>query len=114
MRSTPSFTPIQADRARPAQRAFLPIIDAVARLVLADGSGHYDAVWETPENEDTIFTLDLSARDLMTLHGGLREALEALDDWDFPIRMGVTAEEARSLMTRLRAIVEGPRSDDPV
>lgn len=53
--------------------------------------------------DDDHLVLEISPLDLSVLQNGLNEALEALDEWEFPIRVGVDVEDARRLLADLRA-----------
>lgn len=39
--------------------------------------------------------------ELGVLAGAINEAIEAVDDWEFQTRLGVTSDEARELRSRL-------------
>lgn len=57
--------------------------------------------------------LRVDARDLELLRSAIREANEALEDWEFETRMGCTREELRRLAGKLReAEVSLPRAPD--
>jgi hypothetical protein len=47
----------------------------------------------------------LTRDDLVLLANSINEALEALDDWDFPIRVGAERDDARQLQARLAAVI---------
>lgn len=48
-------------------------------------------------------TIELELEELVGLAGGLREALQVLEEWEFDTRVGMPISEARSL---LHALVE--------
>jgi hypothetical protein len=48
--------------------------------------------------------LSLSSDDLALLCQAINESIEALDDWDYPIRMGFSIEEARALQDQLLSV----------
>ncbi len=45
----------------------------------------------------------LTVRELEMLRSALREASEALEDWEFETRMGCTRDELRALADQVRA-----------
>jgi hypothetical protein len=47
----------------------------------------------------------LTRDDLVLMANSINEALEALDDWDFPIRVGAERDDARRLQARLAAVI---------
>ena len=60
--------------------------------------------------------LRISAEELTALQNGLNEAIEALDEWEFPIRVGVETSEARRILRDLqdaRKQLERETSSDP-
>lgn len=63
---------------------------------------HPDSPWigdvEVAEDELVIAT---TRDELGVLAGAINEAIEAVDDWEFQTRLGVTADEARALRSRL-------------
>jgi hypothetical protein len=61
---------------------------------------------ETREGEVVV---RLRRRDLDLLGSALREASEALEDWEFETRMGCTRLEANHLATQLRELEPGSR-----
>ena len=63
---------------------------------------------DTPDNAH--ITVELDAEQLRLLVSALRETLEALDPWEFEIRMGFTRQEVVSMMDALR---ESQRNIDP-
>ena len=56
---------------------------------------------DVPEGEAV---LRVGARDLELLRSAMREANEALDDWEYETRMGCTREELSELAVQLRGV----------
>ena len=56
------------------------------------------------ERNDSGVVLQLSWQELYILHGSMRGALEALEDWEFEIRMGVSKQETRELLNQVSEI----------
>ncbi|MCP3854758.1 MAG: hypothetical protein GY698_08495 [Actinomycetia bacterium] len=53
--------------------------------------------------DENRLAIEVSVDELNMLPGGLREALEALDDWEFSTRMGVEPVQVEELAGALRA-----------
>ncbi len=53
---------------------------------------------------DDVALLSVDARDLMMLRSAIREASEALEDWEFETRTGCTRAEFLELAARLREV----------
>jgi len=53
---------------------------------------------------DEVAVVRLSGRDVELLRSALREANEALEDWEFETRMGCSRVELRGLAAQLREI----------
>jgi hypothetical protein len=51
-----------------------------------------------------VAVLRVNARDLELLRSAIREANEALEDWEFETRMGCTRTELRDLAAQVREI----------
>jgi hypothetical protein len=51
--------------------------------------------------------LRLTRTELLILAGSVNEALEAVEDWEFPIRVGAGTAEARALRARLGSLIAG-------
>lgn len=56
---------------------------------------------------EELFLLEVSQSELEALQAGLRETLEALDDWEFQTRTGIGREEMQAI---LRDLVAGRKS----
>jgi len=52
------------------------------------------------------FTVEASRDALVLMAACVNEALEAVNDWEFSIRLGFSSKEARSLREQLYAILE--------
>ncbi|MGI9579116.1 MAG: hypothetical protein ACR2OH_13025 [Microthrixaceae bacterium] len=50
------------------------------------------------------FNLTLDRTELRAVQSGLRETLEALDDWEFEIRTGVTQQLMRQMLDEILEI----------
>ena len=61
------------------------------------------------------FLLEVSHSELEAFQAGLRETLEALDDWEFQTRTGMVREEMRAILMDLvagkKSAEEAPPSD---
>jgi hypothetical protein len=64
-------------------------------------------------SEGPVVTVSLSRDELLMAIGGITEAIYALGDDEFAIRIGPTADEARDFVRRLVAARKslGPRQD---
>ena len=51
--------------------------------------------------QDGQYHLTLSARELVTIKQGLNEALEALDEDEFPARFGIPSSEVEALLRQM-------------
>jgi hypothetical protein len=49
--------------------------------------------------------LYLTPAELLLLAGSVNEAIEAVDDWEFPIRLGASVAEATALHKELRDVI---------
>jgi hypothetical protein len=49
--------------------------------------------------------LTLSREQLLLLAGSVNEAIEAVEDWEFPTRLGAEKEEARRLRADLNEVI---------
>lgn len=49
--------------------------------------------------------LFLSRDELLLLASSVNEAIEAVEDWEFPTRLGVQKDEARALRSSLRRFI---------
>jgi hypothetical protein len=49
--------------------------------------------------------LRVTRAELLLLAGSVNEAMEALEDWEFPIRIGADMEDARVLRSELSALI---------
>ncbi len=58
---------------------------------------------EIQSSDDGNFALELTESELEAVQSGLRETLEALEDWEFETRTGFTREEMRSILSDLIA-----------
>ncbi len=59
---------------------------------------------ELRRGEDRFFRLQLSNFELDAFQSGLRETLEALDDWEFQTRTGLMRDEMRAILRDLMAV----------
>lgn len=53
---------------------------------------------------EDVAVLRVNARDLELLRSAIREANEALEDWEFETRMGCSRDELRGLAAQLREV----------
>ena len=60
-------------------------------------------VISTAEGEST---LTLTTIELVLLNNAVNESLQALPDWEYPIRVGVTKDEARTLLDQLGRLLD--------
>jgi len=51
--------------------------------------------------------LYLSRTELLLLAGSVNETIEAVDEWEFSIRLGATKDEARELRAYLHELISG-------
>ena len=56
-----------------------------------------------PSDDSIAITLD--RRELRTIVSAIGEAIEALEDWEFPIRVGASIQEARDLRAQLDEVL---------
>lgn len=49
--------------------------------------------------------IHLTRAELLLLAGSVNEAIAAVDDWEFPTRLGATLEEARALRKELHDLI---------
>jgi hypothetical protein len=49
--------------------------------------------------------LHLTRAELLLLAGSVNEAIEAVEDWEFPTRLGVGKADARALRTELDDLI---------
>lgn len=54
------------------------------------------------EDNDSAVVLVASSLEVTALSNGLNEALEAIDDWEFETRVGISSSAARRLIEDLR------------
>ncbi|GAB3821911.1 hypothetical protein GCM10028820_31470 [Tessaracoccus terricola] len=65
-----------------------------------------DSPWIGDEEVADDELVVVTTRDeLATMAGALNEALEAVDEWEFDTRLGVTPEQARTLRDRLNDVL---------
>jgi hypothetical protein len=57
---------------------------------------------------EVVAVLRVNARDVELLRSAIREANEALEDWEFETRMGCTRDELRGLAAKLREVEISP------
>jgi hypothetical protein len=63
---------------------------------------HPDVPWiGDQEVNDEELVVGMTRDDLATLASTIGEALEAVEDWEFQTRVGVSKEEARALGSRI-------------
>lgn len=62
-------------------------------------------------NVDGTFTLDLTEVELEAIQAGLRETLEALEEWEFETRTGLTQDEMSHILTDLTSQKKSARTD---
>jgi len=58
-----------------------------------------------PTDDGERVVLSLSRGDLLLLAGSVNEAIEAVEDWEFPTRLGVEKDEARALRSELHRVI---------
>ena len=67
---------------------------------------HPDSPWiGEDEVADDEVVVAVTRVELTTLASAINEALEAVEDWEFETRLGVTPEQARTLRTRLSELL---------
>ena len=49
--------------------------------------------------------LHVTRAELLLLAGSVNEAMEAVDDWEFPIRLGADKDDARALRSELSGLI---------
>ena len=59
---------------------------------------------ERHDRSDEI-VLSVTRAELLLLAGSVNEAIEAVDDWEFPIRLGASVAEATALHNELRNLI---------
>lgn len=65
-----------------------------------------DGSWTGNEQlGDDEVVLAATRDELLTLSGAIRETLEAVEEWEFHTRLGVTREEARALGNQIREVL---------
>ena len=57
------------------------------------------------------FVVSLNRDEIQIIIGAIREAKDALEDWEFPIRMGATIAETNTLQQHWKEIL-GAREDE--
>jgi hypothetical protein len=57
-----------------------------------------------PDRSDQI-VLHLTRAELLLLAGSVNEAIEAVEDWEFPTRLGAEKATARALRTELGDLI---------
>lgn len=63
---------------------------------------HPDVPWiGDQEAHDEELVIGMTRDDLATLAGAMNEAIEAVEEWEFQTRVGVTKEQARALRSRI-------------
>lgn len=60
---------------------------------------------------DDELVLVASRGELAAIAGAFNEALEAVDDWEFQTRVGVTPDEAEALLDRIGEILRANHED---
>jgi len=58
------------------------------------------------EISDEELVIATTREEVATMVGALNETLEAVDEWEFDTRVGVTVAQARELRSRLREILQ--------
>lgn len=67
---------------------------------------HPDSPWiGDQEIADDELVIAATREELMTLAGAISEALEAVDEWEFGTRLGVTPDQARELRGRVNDVL---------
>ena len=68
---------------------------------------HLDSFWigggEMTDDELVVAT---TRDELVIMAGAINEALEAIEEWEFDSRLGVTSARARELRDRLKEVVK--------
>jgi hypothetical protein len=68
---------------------------------------HVDEHWNKSREIGVDEIVVASTRDdLLILAGAINEALAAIDDWEFSIRLGGTKEQARALRAEIGQLLE--------
>ena len=62
-------------------------------------------------SSDKCFLLEVSKDELGILSNALNESLACIEDWEYPIRMGVSCEEARRLLREVSRAYHAGISD---
>ena len=56
-------------------------------------------------NQSDQIVLHVTRAELLLLAGSVNEAMEALEDWEFPIRLGADMADARVLRSELSGLI---------
>jgi len=57
------------------------------------------------DRSDQVVVLHLTRAELLLLAGSVNEAIEAVEDWEFSIRLGADKANARVLRTELTELI---------
>lgn len=67
---------------------------------------HPDSPWIGEEEvADDELVVAATRHELATMAGAINEVLEAVEEWEFDTRLGVTREQARALRDRLNEVL---------
>ncbi|MGN8246301.1 hypothetical protein ACTHAM_003440 [Cellulomonas soli] len=67
---------------------------------------HPDSPWIGDEEvADDELVIATTRDELITLAGAINEALEAVDEWEFDTRLGVTPDQAKALRDRINDVL---------
>jgi hypothetical protein len=59
------------------------------------------------DRDDDELVVGLTRDELLIINNCLNEACNAIDPWEFSIRVGVEVDEARSLLRRVGSTLDG-------
>ena len=59
----------------------------------------------TQHNQSAQIVLHLSLAELLLIAGSVNEAIDAVADWEFPIRVGAEKAQARALRSELTDLI---------
>jgi hypothetical protein len=70
---------------------------------------HLPGIDEPEEVADSELVVAMTRDELALVTGGINEALQAVEDWEFETRLGFTREEAWALRARLTEVLRATR-----
>jgi len=58
------------------------------------------------EQKNEVAVVRLTKHELVILNNSINESMEALEDWEYPIRVGASKHEARALLSELGRLID--------